>query len=360
MVRSSLSRGVSELKILLGAPRGAILVVGEPNRIAQAMVHPIREWLPRLADGEIYELSRSRAVRVRPWRRLELSVVFLQCWFNTPRSEVEALILDIRRFQPGCKIVFLDWYAPTHIPQAWIADDVDLYIKKHLLRDRNRYIEGFSDTNLVEYEARWVPSLLPDKQPGIDHSVLDEKVLVGWNSGTDRLLSGKLAGARNRLGKEKLINVHCRIATQGMPWYEHMRGRALEAISSLRLESSVCSSSLTSAKKYWRELESAKVCVSPFGYGEVCWRDFEAIVSGAALVKPDMSHMTTAPDIFVPFETYVPVKWDWSDLSEKLKWLFEDEQRRLELVQSAIVRWERFIDSGWSEIVQNLQLRLLS
>jgi len=27
----------------------------------------------------------------------------------------------------------------------------------------------------------------------------------------------------------------------------------------------------------------SKICISPFGYGEICWRDFEAIIFGCLL-----------------------------------------------------------------------------
>ena len=52
-----------------------------------------------------------------------------------------------------------------------------------------------------------------------------------------------------------------------------------------------------------RELAQCGICFSPFGYGEVCWRDDEAVYSGALLINPGMSHMVTEPDVFVPGET---------------------------------------------------------
>ena len=32
--------------------------------------------------------------------------------------------------------------------------------------------------------------------------------------------------------------------------------------------------------------------MSPFGFGEICYRDFEAMLNGACLIKPDVSHLT--------------------------------------------------------------------
>jgi Glycosyl transferases group 1 len=70
------------------------------------------------------------------------------------------------------------------------------------------------------------------------------------------------------------------------------------------------------AVTYVRELRSSKTCFSPFGYGEICWRDIEAFAYGAVLIKPDMSHLETCPDIYVPGVTYLPVNWDFSNLQE--------------------------------------------
>ena len=43
-----------------------------------------------------------------------------------------------------------------------------------------------------------------------------------------------------------------------------------------------------------------------------------AVLTGAVLLKPDMSHVETDPDIFVPWETYAPLAWDLSDFADVL------------------------------------------
>jgi len=69
-------------------------------------------------------------------------------------------------------------------------------------------------------------------------------------------------------------------------------------------------------KKYHFLMRHSKVCISPLGDGELCWRDFEAIVHGAILIKPEITHIETWPDIYKPMETYIPVKLDLSDFRE--------------------------------------------
>jgi len=67
---------------------------------------------------------------------------------------------------------------------------------------------------------------------------------------------------------------------------------------------------------------------------------------GAVLLKQDMSHIATDPDIFVPGETYVPVQWDLSDMNEKVRWLVADAPARQRIARAA---FDRLADYASSE-----------
>ena len=63
-------------------------------------------------------------------------------------------------------------------------------------------------------------------------------------------------------------------------------------------------------------MRNSKVVISPFGWGEInVPRDYEVALSGSVLLKPDISHLDTWPNIFNK-DTVVQYKWDLSDLSE--------------------------------------------
>jgi hypothetical protein len=68
-------------------------------------------------------------------------------------------------------------------------------------------------------------------------------------------------------------------------------------------------------------LRRSKCTLSPYGMGEICFRDFEIIQYGSVMIKPDMSLINTYPNIYIPYETYIPCKLDWSDLEEKIDWV---------------------------------------
>jgi hypothetical protein len=76
--------------------------------------------------------------------------------------------------------------------------------------------------------------------------------------------------------------------------------------------------------KYFAELKRTKIAPSPFGWGESSFRDFEVIASGAALLKPDMTHLKTWPPLYVKDETYICLGWDLSDCVEKINTSLQD------------------------------------
>jgi hypothetical protein len=72
-------------------------------------------------------------------------------------------------------------------------------------------------------------------------------------------------------------------------------------------------------EQYYALMSRSKIVVAPFGYGEMAPRDMESAMVGSILVKPDMGHLETIPNIYLPNETYIPVKWDFSDMNQKIE-----------------------------------------
>lgn len=115
--------------------------------------------------------------------------------------------------------------------------------------------------------------------------------------------------------KERPVNISCRINKK-----YHRRTIAFhrERLSELLMGHFGVSTEKVSPRRYFGELKSTKIGISPFGNGEIAYRDFEIIINGAALFKPDMSHMETWPDLYREDETCIFFKWDLSDLVEKV------------------------------------------
>ena len=77
-------------------------------------------------------------------------------------------------------------------------------------------------------------------------------------------------------------------------------------------------------KTYIEKLKQSKICLSPFGQGELCFRDFEAMLFGTILLKPDQSRIKTTPNMFIEGETYVGCNHDWSNLEEKIDFVLNN------------------------------------
>jgi hypothetical protein len=82
-----------------------------------------------------------------------------------------------------------------------------------------------------------------------------------------------------------------------------------------------------SSDEYFQYLYDSKVCISPFGMGEVCFRDFECINVGTIIIKPDMNMVLTEPNLYIDKETYFAVNYDWSNLNEVIDEVLSDFDR---------------------------------
>ncbi|QDU89344.1 hypothetical protein Pla175_27330 [Pirellulimonas nuda] len=322
----------------------------ERGQIPGAQVDPIFDGRAGSIGDKVWEVKRESALPCCYWKKLPFDTVLLQTKWNTPKDETVRLIDQVRAVRPEARVIYLDWFAPLHLPNPYIFDFVDLYVKKQALIDRSSYATGMCDTNLVEYEAQWDPKLLPPRGAGVDQSLIDKKLYVGWNFATSSRLIRELS-RKHHENHDRLIGLHCRmhVPDTASTWYGHMRRRCLDAVQALQLPNALIETTRVPRVTFLRELRASKMCFSPFGYGEVCWRDFEAVLCGAMLLKPDMSHIETNPNIYLPYETYVPVRWDLEDLGSKCKRYMLDEKERLRISRNAVDVWNSYVSEAWRQ-----------
>ena len=105
--------------------------------------------------------------------------------------------------------------------------------------------------------------------------------------------------------------------------YTNHRKRVWDKLDKLQSKFKIISKKLP-FNEYIDNLSKSKISISPFGQGEICFRDFEAMLLGTILVKPDQSNIVTAPNIFEEGETYIGCKLDWSDLEEKIQYILNN------------------------------------
>ncbi len=260
--------------------------------------------------------------------------VFFQTGFDLENKALEDLCERLRALYPGAKLVYLDWFAPTDLRYAEVlCTRVDLYLKKHLLRDRSQYgMPTIGDTKLTDHYCRRFGLAAPQQCFAVPKT-FHHKLLLGPNfCCTPSIL--RLARRNCALDAERPVDLHARIATKGVPWYTHMRIEAQEAVDCITGLNVVAGGKI-SYRQYIDELRRSKMCFSPFGYGEVCWRDFEAAATGSLLLKPDMAHVETEPDLYVPGDTYIPLPWDLRGLAERCAECAADPALRQRVTRNA-------------------------
>lgn len=300
----------------------------------------------QLYGVSIREVPFERALGAHKSGGASATVVAFQTPFDITQGDLERLMDTLRRENPGARFVCLDWFAPTDLRNAARMDPwVNIYVKKHVLRRREMYGHPtLGDTNLTDHYARRF--LLPEseRQFPIPSGFLD-KLVVGPSFATAPTILPDFLRPLENLEASRPIDLHARFAVNGTSWYAAMRNEAKSALEPLS-DLVVAQDSNVPMYRFMAEMRRSKACFSPFGYGEVCWRDYEAIAAGAVLFKPDMGHIETMPDIFRPWETYVPVRWDFTDLEDSLRRLLADDHLRLSIASRAFATLHSYFSSN--------------
>jgi len=76
--------------------------------------------------------------------------------------------------------------------------------------------------------------------------------------------------------------------------------------------------------EFFAILTDSKITISPWGFGEYCYRDYEALMSKSILIKPetDFSYVDFNP--FIPNKTIFYVKPEWSNLREVIDYALKN------------------------------------
>lgn len=84
-----------------------------------------------------------------------------------------------------------------------------------------------------------------------------------------------------------------------------------------------------SRELYQHEIRDTKSIFSPFGWGEVCLRDFESFPFQSVLLKPSVENMITFPNYYRPWETYVPIGWEFENFYDAIDSVNTPEYRQI-------------------------------
>lgn len=349
-----------------------------------------RAWFPVVAAA-------------RQIKELGATVVF-HSTISDALFDCDALLISSRQFDPlnsstfdpkkraeevsklvgrGPKLIWFDLRDSSGTPQFEVLPYVDLYAKQMLLRDFSLYSKNLYGGRLFsDYMARnlgvnndYDPSVpLINQQDGFTPLRPEwwSKIALSWDisydfrciarAGLARVAQiGEVAlGHRTPAirwvdpGAERPIDV---TAIFGLSQYPrrtivHQRHIAIEmcrSMTNLRT-----STNKLPPAKYLKELERSKIVISCFGHGEVCFREHEAWILGASVIMPDMSHLRTYPERYLPNVTFLSTSWDMAELPEAVERLMDMPDLRRDLAFNGQERMRRmYSEDGFEDFAKH-------
>lgn len=339
------------------APVRVLLVSDGEAYTSEQQFAPIVRHAQALRDrlGVVLQYRKLAAGLSMPASALRrFDVIGFKLSFRTPNEEAARIARHFRDAVAGgtTRIVYFDGDDDVNVQWPQVLEAVDVYVKKHMFTDPEAYTRRYvGKSNITDHVARhhgvsFAEDIIP-ASGGLDRTHLG-KIHLGWNIGLD----DKIADLARRFALaptgERDIDVGTRAYANPSVWIAPIRNPAAERIEGMGTRFKVLAPrERTSQEGYYREMLGAKICVSPFGFGEICWRDFEAILCGCLLVKPDMGHMKTLPNIFVPGVTYVPVRWDYADLESVCAEYLADDAKRAQITSRARAVVLESLQASW-------------
>lgn len=280
--------------------------------------------------------------------------VLLMIGWSEPRAEVLGMMERLARRRGGPIIVFLDYFAQTSTPFFDVLPFVDCYAKRQVLRDTRTYqrddlaggfvfTDFFSRSHPFDLEGWHFGSRLQ-----ASHA---DRLVHAWNLGVHPRYRRLIEWSPSLPWALRPIDIHARLAIgwhsrHKWEWYQEYRTWARREVEKLAPRFTVSGEEQVRRSRYFYELTRSKIAFSPFGWGEVCIRDFEAVACGTLLVKPSMEHLITSPNIYVPYETYVPVGWDLKDLREKCAYYLEHPNEGRRIAENARRTLRRYFEES--------------
>lgn len=303
----------------------------------------IIDYLP-IFQGKIQKYLENKALSSAMSKKRDIVMMaFHHSTSDICQMPSEKRIDILQKIKTNCnQLIWLDTADSTGTCMFDVMPYVDLYFKKRVLKNLNYYCKDLYGSRLF---CDYYHKLL-----GIEDKTISEryypptspeylsKIRVAWNVGIGDIFAVKpyqlilhpysVTKPQFNSTDNKTLDLQYRGSgyspIAGYPRSESKR--KLENIKTIK-----CSDITKKIPKpeYIKEGKSAKSILSPFGWGEICGRDFEAIAYGACMLKQSMEDIITYPDIYQPMKFYIPLAWDFSDFDDKICKSASDEYRQI-------------------------------
>ena len=260
------------------------------------------------------------------------------------------------------KIIYFDDSAALSKINWFISNRVDVYCKRGLLRNKELYKREFYGGRIYSdfYHRNYNVFDEIENNSSLDPSSKYDwsKVEIAWNVGIgiyffnqnffknkfneflkkgskfyceilnsklNKFISKKVTNEMIHKLSEEIVDTNnkrimARITSGG---YSNSVGFQRNLIK-LELDKMNLDTDKVSFNKYLTEIKNSSTFISPFGWGEICFRDFEALLFGKVLIKPKCDHIETWPNIY-KHDMYIPLEWDLSNFKKAIEKSYEPE-----------------------------------
>ena len=278
----------------------------------------------------------------------------------------QALFENIRQLKKNyTKVMWFDVSDGTGSTDFDIISQVDLFAKKQLLKDTSYYTENHGRKSV----RVWLVDDSPETKFDFDYYAPCpneelHKLRLAWNLGfcDYRYFPSKFHVLSNyymssqpyRAWNEKrdydfVFRGNLNYEKANLIGYQ--RNKVFEVLPSLK--GNIIKGGRVPRKVYIEEMKNSKICVSPFGWGEVCYRDFEAFLFGCLLVKPVINYFDTFPDVFRENVTYIPMPLDMAGTQELLQYSIDSYNELKDIAREGQAQYLKVITDP-EPFVQNI------
>ena len=267
---------------------------------------------------------------------------------KTTRNEIIPILKRIRK-RADTLLFFDNADNPGYLHHD-VLPYVDIYFKKQLFKDFSLYSKPlykkrlFSDFYTRNYDLKDESIYIPDSKLELKDK---NKMSLSWNFAlkdyrSSNILNKFLYGLLRKnslLFYEPSINRKIVLAANYTVRnsYESVyfqRNQLLRILKEMYKSNPRYSLGKIPKKQYLKTMRSSKAIISPFGWGEICYRDFETFISGAALIKPKVDHLDTWPNLYKENNTYIPIPWKIEEWKEIIPNILDNRNNLLEIAEN--------------------------
>lgn len=247
------------------------------------------------------------------------------------------------------RVIWMDTSDSTSTTHFEILPFVHRYLKKQMFRDKSLYRTKLYGGRIFTqfYNQKFC---VEDNPIYPEIALLDDgedKLGISWNIGLGDMVNAFSQNKKsmfygrifnfilpkydlttyNNLNKnlDILLKTTINLSRNTVAFHRKKLVETLIEITKNNNLNSVIQGKRLSSNEFRKLMSQTKIFPSPFGWGEIGVRDYEAFIYGGLLLKPSVDHMETWPDLFLSNSTYIPFKWDFSDIEEKINLVLENK-----------------------------------